>query len=87
MRIKRPNDIDKDSPAKDMFDLRRLYRDNVCNHISDKALNLFKKSELRRHIAIALWRRWCKHKRPRYVREQIAGLLCVSVSSVEKWGR
>ena len=84
MRIRTPSDITQ--PARDLWDLRRLYRDNVCNHISDKALNLFKKSELKRHIAISLWQRWKTHKRPRYVREQIAGLLGVSVSSVEKWG-
>lgn len=69
------------------WELQRIYRNNVCNRISQCALDLFDKKTLKKHIGITLYGRFAFHseKNRTLVLEKISNYLNVHKKTVEYW--
>jgi len=66
-------------------ELRLLFRSNVDERISGYVLGMMSEREMRRLIAMAIYDRAVTHKNRQMAMGRIAGYLCISVSSIEKW--
>lgn len=78
---------DIDHPQKlDLYELRHMYKNNVCGTICDFALSMMTVRELRRYLAIAIYKHSIQYKsRQRTsIILKISILLSISIRTIEK---